>query len=647
MRFGLLKIKNFLSYGPWLQQVDLANTGLVGIFGVNRDSSSSSNGSGKSSLLEAIGWVIWGETLRGLKADEVVNKDEGKDCEVSLSIEDGKTDYIITRRRATSNSKKTNDLILETWNGEEKKYVDISAGIITDTQELINSVIGMDFATFSQSVMLTDKTQSFCTLTDAKQKELLEEILDIGVLSRAKKVARERLTTAQADGQRLQQSLQHAKQNRDNAVVSLENVKKKHDGWTAEQASKTDALSKTIKTKKNTAKELEGHRLNYTASVDLLPQVAEEIDILAAEISELNNNIHVVKAQTERHRTQIKIKLNEIAVTRRHVKKDCDAVSSLAGTVCGNCRQQVDANVATRQLDGWNQALATIQDQEVELEGLMQQLDDAESEDLSEIVVEVADKTRELKDKKATQAGLVTQIRQLEMKLNQAAAIQAEIESLKTRLDELAAETNPFDNMIEQYESAVVLTTADVETVEATLNKLAEKIKYLEFWDHGFGNAGIKSLMISSAVGFLSERAQRYADIMSNGAIQITFNTQTENKSGTVKEKFSVDVVNNIGGDSYKGNSSGERRRADLAVSMALADLAGTRASKPVQCLFLDEPFESLDSEGIDNVFKLLKHAEQERGTVMCITHQESLQDKFEKTLTIEKHNGFSFIKEN
>ena len=111
MRFNKIEISNFLSYGE-NQEIELDRQGLVGIFGNNVDSAFDSNGSGKSSILEAIVWCLWGETVRGLKGDEVVNTKSGCDCEVVLNLEEGNKSYRIIRYRGKKGVKKNNDLIL-------------------------------------------------------------------------------------------------------------------------------------------------------------------------------------------------------------------------------------------------------------------------------------------------------------------------------------------------------------------------------------------------------------------------------------------------------------------------------------------------------------------------------------------------------
>ena len=135
MKFGNLHIDNFLSFTSTVLCLD--KLGLVCLLGENQDAPlNDNNGSGKSAVLEAIVWCLWGKTIRGLKDDEVVNLTVGKNCKVSLDIEDEGVTYTIVRSRLME-GKKPNDLVLlvDGKNASQRKLA---------TQDKINQILGMD-----------------------------------------------------------------------------------------------------------------------------------------------------------------------------------------------------------------------------------------------------------------------------------------------------------------------------------------------------------------------------------------------------------------------------------------------------------------------------------------------------------------------
>jgi DNA repair exonuclease SbcCD ATPase subunit len=518
---------------------------------------------------------------------------------------------------------------------------------MSDTQKLVDDIVGMDFNTFTQSVFITDKTQSFCTLTDAKQKELLEDILQIGVLSEARKVAKNRIISVEKEIADIEGEARQYRTLIQNAVINKKSLTDKSENWLVSQNTKIDKLKLEIKQKTEYIKKNEHLNEMLVKSTKQLENNSSGSEELYNEIKELEKEVYKIKARTEQHRNEIRLKSKEIEVTSKAIRKDCESVSRLAGTVCTNCKQSVDTDVAQAQLEGWNVQLLALSEKYDKLQELLEQLNEAEVVDLEEVTNDLTQKNKEYSDKKSENSRLASQIQVLQRDLSVMNNVANEIERLNSSIETIKSEENPYIQLITEVDASVEGCEDKIAALSAVVEEKQKKLKYLHFWDHGFSNAGIKSYMMDNVIPFLNERAQRYADIMSGGSLRIKFNTQTTNKGGDTKDKFSVDVINARGGELYKGNSSGERRRADLAISWALADLAGSRALKPMQLLALDEPFENLDAEGVESAFRLLNSAVSERGSILVITHNQELKDMFAKYWTVEKRNGASWIKEN
>ena len=181
MRLVDIEIANFLSFGP-AQTVALADLGLVALVGRNKDSAgATSNGAGKSTIPEAIYWCLFGDTLRGYKGDEVINNRTGRDCRVVLRVEDGGHSYRIIRTRGTKGSKRASDLLVEVDGAAAEES---SGGVTTDTQAIIDTIVGMDKRTFAQVVLLSHGSRPISELTDSEQKRVLDDIMQNDVLVR-------------------------------------------------------------------------------------------------------------------------------------------------------------------------------------------------------------------------------------------------------------------------------------------------------------------------------------------------------------------------------------------------------------------------------------------------------------------------------
>jgi DNA repair exonuclease SbcCD ATPase subunit len=176
--------------------------------------------------------------------------------------------------------------------------------------------------------------------------------------------------------------------------------------------------------------------------------------------------------------------------------------------------------------------------------------------------------------------------------------------------------------------------------VQQEKNKLEDAVKI-------FSNSGVKSHVLDLVTPFLNERANKYLSALAGSDMELIFSTQTKKKDGEMSEKFDVQLLNAVGGDTYKSNSDGERKRADLAIAHALQDYVITRGDSPVNFLLYDEILDGLDEVGVENVIHLLKEKQKQIGTLFVITHSSALKNLFEKVITVtKKPDGNSVLEE-
>ena len=146
-----MKLLSIKAYGFMIMgsmEISLDNTGLVLIRGENKDSSGcSSNGSGKTTVCEALVWALWGKTIRGELADDVVLSGSKGGTEVILQFSDDSCTDTYEIRRYRKHPVYTNEVCLY-MNG-----TDIRASSNQETQNKINALVKMDMQTFLASVM--------------------------------------------------------------------------------------------------------------------------------------------------------------------------------------------------------------------------------------------------------------------------------------------------------------------------------------------------------------------------------------------------------------------------------------------------------------------------------------------------------------
>ena len=136
IRFGQLRASNI---GPFESlELDLRDRGLILVLGDNRDTTAAdNNGSGKSHLMKAVSWCLWGETPDGDKVDRLTRNGADR-VEVSQEWDDGNGQWRVTRIKRRNASVQ---LLLE------RDDQDVSAPTVAGTQAKIAKLLGMDFAT--------------------------------------------------------------------------------------------------------------------------------------------------------------------------------------------------------------------------------------------------------------------------------------------------------------------------------------------------------------------------------------------------------------------------------------------------------------------------------------------------------------------
>ena len=127
--------------------------------------------------------------------------------------------------------------------------------------------------------------------------------------------------------------------------------------------------------------------------------------------------------------------------------------------------------------------------------------------------------------------------------------------------------------------------------------------------------------------------------------IEAQFTTQTKKADGTFSDKLDIDVLYNGEETDYNSLSSGEKRRVDIAISLALQDMVMTRFGDDINLLAYDELFESLDAVGSENVIELLRQKLKDVSTIIVISHNEDLKPLFDKTIMVTKEQGISTLK--
>ena len=175
-----LSVKNFMSVGNATQAVSFDRRDLTLVLGQNLDlggdDTGARNGTGKTTIINALSYALYGGALTNIKKDNLINKTNGKGMLVTIEFENNGIDYKIERGR------KPNTMAFYI-SGQEQEITDESQGDSRETQAAIERMLGMSHEMFKHIVALNTYTEPFLSLKANDQRAIIEQLLGITMLS--------------------------------------------------------------------------------------------------------------------------------------------------------------------------------------------------------------------------------------------------------------------------------------------------------------------------------------------------------------------------------------------------------------------------------------------------------------------------------
>jgi len=173
-----LTVRNFMSVGNATQAVDFDRQDLTLVLGENLDlgGDGSRNGTGKTTIINALSYALYGQALSNIRKDNLVNKTNGKNMLVSLDFSVGSQEYKIERGRKPN--------VLKFYvNSQEQEITDEAQGDSRETQDAIEHTLGLSHDMFKHILALNTYTEPFLSLKSNDQRTIIEQLLGITLLS--------------------------------------------------------------------------------------------------------------------------------------------------------------------------------------------------------------------------------------------------------------------------------------------------------------------------------------------------------------------------------------------------------------------------------------------------------------------------------
>lgn len=627
MRLTLKKvtIDNIMSIGHIELQLD--GRGVTLIEGRNlTDPSLTSNGTAKSSILGSIFYAIYGRfpAKDGVKSDDIINRKVGKKAKVVLEFEKNGKEYKIER------SRKPNHVYF--FCGED----DLTTNSASNTDKLIKNTIGISEQLFLNAVLFDSiNSKRFAIMNDKERKEMFTEVLSLDLYSKALELAKEDLKTVEAEIERIKQvDLPTSERNISFYIQQQE-----------QQRTHRQALQEKVESAKNTVVARKQELENLLQS-----GVHERIQQLEKELQESMYSPNIPNSQEEYQAYSQKEK--EVSILTEQLSRVKQDVQGLLNkkeqyeqsNLCPECGSEMDKehreSEIAKILDKCGEYLPKAQELQRHISESQAQLPELwQAYTEAQKVQEQAQ--QEVNNKAQNVQRLNTELSTERSKQSQAEYnIQLAENTYNTLNEQLNTPITDFDSLIKQEQ-----TMLD-ETKEMLLQRV-DKQTHLKNAVLAYSDKGVKSHLIDQAVPFLNEKINQYLGTLTGSTINAVISTQKELTTGDKSDKIDLVVDNKAGAGSYGALSAGEKRRVDIAISLALQDLVMGKSDLQINTLYYDEVFENLDEVGCENTIELLKARTDLASSIYVITHNEKLKSLFNNVITVIKEDGFSRIEES
>lgn len=578
-----ISMKNFLSIGQNTQTVVLDDTPLTLILGENLDqgSNGSRNGVGKTALVQAICFAIYGLPLTNIKRDNLVNKINQKGMEVSLSLTVDNKKYKIERGRKPNFLRYyVNDNVVNAPDTDE------AHGESKWTQREIEKVFGMSREMFKHLVALHTKTTPFLSLPDKAQRDIIEELISITQLSEKADQLKE-LNKAVRDEIRDEEiRIKTLIEGNERVQKTINDLNFKSKIWDREHEKKLNRIAEEILT-------------------------LEEVDI------DLELTNHSIITEWDKINTDLSILDREYKNSKKNfdnicnlLEKEITKLASVKNQTCPMCEQNLTTGKHTHISDVIELEIKRLETDKEKIEPELIELQTALTS-LTDVLSELGNRpVLVYKD------------------LNQVYEHKNMLSTLRSDLERESNVENPYLDQI-----ANLSTSAMQEISYDYINELTTIKEHQDFLIKLLTSKDsfIRKKIIDQNLNYLNFRLGHYL-----GKLQLPYDAE-------FKSDMSVEITQYGRDFDFDQLSNGEANRLILSLAWAFRDVWESMNHK-LNILIIDELVDSgMDSSGTDSALEILREMSRTNNkNIFLISHKDGLETRVDKIALVQKENNFT-----
>ena len=606
IEFKILEIQNFFSFTD-NQVFTFPEKGIHLIQGENHDFQSDPfsddfkkrNGCGKSAIIKALNWVIFGENPdKKIKADGLINKKNKKNLLVKLHFNLGNDEWRIERYRKLSSKGNGLDLF-KLENGE---WLDQSFADIKLTQEKINNLISLNHETLLHSVTLTRETNSnFIELPWAQRSTFLENIVRLDKLRDYNKIVKEKLSASRKE----KDYLEKEKYAHSTTIKSLNGI------------VKNSILSKrsTIQKKENEIKKLQDE-LNLILKSSNIETISQFINYVKLNKANSEKDVTIKKNHSE-FNTNFEYYRNNKKDIFKIQKKIVDSCISKT-ELCSYCDKKIEIKVQKEVLDSFNYSLQKSRDG---LKLVRQNLKKIISDKRKLKVEKEFFNDKLLSFNKEDFNSIDKPLKELiinDIMINKDPNNHLQgAQNIQNKINDLNAQKIQISDLWENIKN-IREHKKIIKGAETRLEQVYHDIMIGEFWDGAldFRNEGsLKSYIMSKIVPVFNSILKSIADIIFEGKIELMFDNSWNETIIYEGEEFD-----------YSQLSLGEKAQVNLSISLSLFSILRINVGG-TNILFLDEIFSSMDEDSIEKFVSILRSSFSNDMSIFIISHEAGIKN--------------------
>ena len=579
VEFKKLSFCNIMSYGASGAEID---------FQAGLNTIKAANGSGKSSILDALTFVLFGKPYRDIKLSELVNTANGKGLEVTCEFKIGTDLYMIRRGLKPA--------VFEIYkNGKEMDMLSTKKL----NQDEIDKLLGINLRLFKNIVAVAvTNNKPFLSLSIGDKRALIENIFNIDVLGSMCKDVKKRKTVNNTE-------LDLKTTERRGVVNSIEDNESYIENMRRYIASFNEVKDANLKTIRENIdkyrKEIDRRTKNLAIAESKIKELTEEMGAVPDRSVGESLNMEIGKVQSI---------IDNINSTLSKLKKS---------RLCPVCNSPLDEGHARKHIEGMLAEKKTMEKETLP--------------DLMERYRAYSDTVKTYQEKQSFIQTIRDKARTEEITRS---TLETELNKAKQNLEKESGKACPAS--VDSYVEKLNALRAQSEELNKDIDVLTEKILIDTQLIKILGDDGIKSYFFKKLIKVLNKSVNEYL-------------SKFELKNTTIEfdETMAETMTANLVPRTYSSYSSGERTRIDMSILLAFFDISRQISNWSCNLLFIDELLDqNIDQSGIEQfvstLYNLIQLNKKKLG-IYIISHKlNELKIQISSTIEIKKVHDYSIL---